>query len=302
MTEFKTPNNHPLNQLSVKNWVEQSDDKEIAQEFINITTYISYEKFKEVLYKCIDEMIDFMKSNNKTVLQFYISDEIETPYIHKSSYWIISHIKNYIKSSSEFIIEIIDNINVNVNDNDNEDGNDNYIIIADDASYSGSQISGIIESLCGKKLNFYFLIPFISMKALNVFKQSLIENGFNEVLNYSSKSSFIMKPIYELMDQENIIKLFKYYTEKGTNINAYPIYFDHKVADNYSSFPLIYSYGVIPNKKNQEIINNAKRNQIPLKKVFHKLDRIVFLENCDDSYEYDIVPQCPIPPYKPNFI
>jgi hypothetical protein len=294
--EFKTPYSHPLNQLSVKNWIEQSDEKEIAQEFINITTYISYEKFIEVLYKCIDEMIDFMKLNNKKILQFYISDEIETSYIHKSSYWIISHIKKYIKlSSSEFDIIIIDKI-------DDKDNKDNYIIIADDASYSGSQISEIIENLNGKSLNFYFLIPFISTKALNLFKQSLIENGFNEVINYSSKSSFIMKPIYELMDIENIIKLFKYYTEKGTNINQYPIYFDHKVADNYSSFPLIYSYGVIPNKKNQEIIINAKRNQKALKTVFHKLDRIVLLEKCDDSYDYDVAPQCPVPPYKPNFI
>jgi hypothetical protein len=294
MIEFKIPNSHPLNQISIKNWVEQSDEKEIAQEFINITTYISYETFKTVLYKCTDEMIDFMKLNNKTVLQFYVSNEIEPSYMHKSSYWIISHIKKYLQSFPEFDIKIIDKID--------EYDKDSYLIIADDASYSGSQISGIIENLYGKSLNFYFLIPFISTTALNTIKDSLSDNGFDEVINYPSKTCFIMKPIYELMDEENIIKLFKYYTEKGTGINQYPIYFDHKVGDNYSSFPLIYSYGVIPNKKNQEIIINAKRSQTPLKTVFHKLDRIVILENCDDSYDYDIVPQCPIPPYKPNFI
>jgi len=62
------------------------------------------------------------------------------------------------------------------------------------------------------------------------------------------------------MDANKIIKLFKYYVKDGFNIREYPIYFDHKVADSYSFFPLIYTYGVIPNKYNSEIILDCKKN------------------------------------------
>jgi hypothetical protein len=100
------------------------------------------------------------------------------------------------------------------------------------------------------------------------------------------------------------LELFKYYTEKGTNIRSYPIYFDHKIADSYSSFPLIYSYGIVANEKNKLIINDCRKKSIALKTKFKELDRIVFIENCiqNDTY-FDInKPNCPLQPYKQNFI
>ena len=78
------------------------------------------------------------------------------------------------------------------------------------------------------------------------------------------------------MNKTKIEKLFKYYTKSGLNIREYPIYFDHKVGDSYSSFPLIYSYGVIPNTHNQQIILKCKENFISLKSEFDNLERVVF--------------------------
>ena len=81
-----------------------------------------------------------------------------------------------------------------------------------------------------------------------------------------------MKPLTELMDIEKIKKLFNYYGSK--TITQYPIYFSHKIADSYSSFPLIYSYGIIANKKNKDIINDCKIRMIGLKTRFDELDKI----------------------------
>ncbi len=295
---YNVPNHHSINSKKLIEWLKRSDReiRPIAKEFIDKTIYISYRKFKSVLYKCVNELLKHLKSKDKNVLQFFITDD-DVSYKYKSSYWIISHIQEYMEKYPEFSITVVD-------DKKKLDFS-NTIIITDDASYSGSQISGIINDnfFDTKDCNIYLLIPFISNTALDV-----IINGFNEnnnmngIINYSSKSTFIMRPIYEIMDKDNIVKLFKYYTKEGSNIREYPIYFDHKVADNYSSFPLIYTYGIVPNEKNKDIIVNSKSKGIPFKNIFDSLDRVVFLNNCDNTYKYDINPACPIPPYKAHFI
>lgn len=105
------------------------------------------------------------------------------------------------------------------------------------------------------------------------------------------------------MTQDKIIKLFSYYTKDGQNVREYPIYFDHKVADNYSSFPLIYTYGIIPNQHNKNIIQMCKKNRLPLKNYFKDLQRVPILNNCSYDILYDIsTPPCPLQPYKKSFV
>lgn len=286
------PNKHNINNDKLNEWLNKSDKsiKEIALEFIMKTTYISYNTFVNVLKKCVNEMLLNIKSN---VLQFYMaSDDIN--YKYKSSYWIIMHIKTFI-DMNKYTIKIVDKI-------DNLDLN-NTVILADDASYSGSQISNFLEEFSNLKCNIYILIPFISNTSINLITLSFKENNINGDLYFVNKNKYIMKPIFELMDNNKIIKLFKYYTKDGNNIREYPIYFDHKVADSYSSFPLIYSYGVIPNEYNKKIIIECKEKRMPLKDVFNTLERVVFLNNCYEDYIFDILrPSCPSQPYKENFI
>jgi hypothetical protein len=61
----------------------------------------------------------------------------------------------------------------------------------------------------------------------------------------------------------------------------------------------------MPNQKNKEIISYCKMHFIPLKNRFDELEKIIFLNNCDNainnSNNYDINnPIYPIPPYKNN--
>lgn len=286
------PNNHKINKNKLKLWLDNSDKniQNIALEFITKTEHITYDKFKRIIKNSVKELLENIKGNT---LQFYLSSD-DVSYKYKSGYWVIKHILKYIDTDKYKISIITDK---------NKLDTSNKIIIADDASYSGSQISNFIEELEGLNIDIFIFIPFISNTAIDVINNAFIENNINGDIYFLKKTLFSIKPLYEVMDEKKIKALFSFYKKDGMNIREYPIYFDHKVADSYSSFPLIYTYGVIPNKKNRDIILDCKSKLIPLKNRFDELDRIVFINNCDESYSFDInKPQCPLSPYKPNFI
>ena len=137
------PNKHNINNTKLKEWLDKSDSpiKSIAHEFILKTKYISYSIFKKYLKNTYFEML---KSLNTTKLQFLIiSDNSSVSYKNKSGYWVLNHIIPYIdKIIYDYnIIYDINDINYNL-----------PIIIPDDATYSGSQISSFIEQFRKKKM------------------------------------------------------------------------------------------------------------------------------------------------------
>ena len=289
------PNKHSIDNNNLNLWLNKSDKdiKSIATEFIMKTTYISYSIFVKYLKKSFYEMISDLKTT-KTLQFLIISDNDKISYKYKSGYWILNHLYYYI-DTKEYSIKIV---------NDIKDIDTSIpIIIPDDASYSGSQISSFIENFENMSCDIYILIPFLSNTAIDVIKNMFNASNIEGNLFFPNKSKYIIKAIYELMNEEKIEKLFSYYTKDGKNIREYPIYFDHKVADNYSSFPLIYTYGVVPNIHNKNIIQMCKKNRLPLKDYFDKLERIPILKNCSINLEYNIgTPPCPLQPYKQNFI
>ena len=286
------PNKHNINNDNLKQWLDKSDAniKLIANEFILKTTYISYNIFKKYLKKTFLEML---KTLQPSTLQFLIlSDNVKVSFENKSGFWVYQHILEYIGKYNHKIITNIKDVDYNL-----------PIIIIDDASYSGSQISSFIELFSNTNCDIYIMIPFISNTAIDVITTTFKESNIEGNLYFPIKNKFIMKPIYELMDTDKIVKLFQYYTKDGLNIREYPIYFDHKVADNYSSFPLIYTFGIIPNAHNKAIITKCKKEKIPIKNFYNELERIPLLNNCQYDIPYDIgTPPCPLQPYKINFI
>jgi hypothetical protein len=282
--------NYNFNENLKNEWLAKCDNsiKDIAKEFLNITQYISNDIFDDYLLRSLDEMLDYYDTNKITALQFYIPENS----FNKSNYWVIIKLVEFLSKNEKYVITISDDLN-NFNPNV-------PIIIADDASYSGSQITSYIEDNINidKYDKLFILIPFISKIAIEK-----ISSYFNDKNNirFIEKNRYLLKPLTELMENEKIKRLFSYYG--NSNITQYPIYFNHKIADSYSSFPLIYSYGVMPNQKNKEIISYCKMHFIPLKNRFDELEKIIFLNNCDNainnSNNYDINnPIYPIPPYK----
>ncbi len=279
---------HSINTILKTEWLLQSDNniRDIAEEFLNITQYISNDIFDDYLLKSVNEMLEYYEELGILHLQFYIP---ENDY-KKSNYWVIKKVLKLI---------INDKYMITINHNPNLFDEKYPIIIADDASYSGTQISSYISDYINMdKYKLFILIPFIS----NIAIIRINEKGNNKI-KFIEKNKYEMKPLTEYMEIEKIKKLFNYY---GTKIiTQYPIYFNHKVADSYSSFPIIYSYGVIPNEKNKKIIDDCKMKLIPLKSRFDELDRIIFLNNCNSiiitSNNFDVnKPIYPISPYKSN--
>lgn len=261
-------------------WLLKCDNniREIAKKFLDKTEYISENKFDEYLLKSFNEMLEIYEFKT---LQFFNPEN--NP--NKSNYWVINKLLKFITDDTYSII---------VSDNISDFDSTYPIIIADDASYSGSQICNYIEDYIDvKKYKLFILIPFISKIAIERI------SNFSKDIKFIEKNRYELKPLTELMEIEKIKKLFDYY---GISIiSQYPIYFNHKVADSYSSFPLIYSYGIMPNEKNKEIIKYCKMKMIPLKTRFDELDRITILNNCNDinSSNFDINnPFYPIPPYR----
>lgn len=286
------PNKHPIDNDKLFKFLSRTDPdiKSIATEFIMKTQYIPYKLFVKVLKACFKEIVSKVKT---TILQFYLPKD-DKDYYHKSGYWILQHIKKYVnnKKYNLVVIDDIRKINTSI-----------PIIIADDASYSGTQLSSYIEAFANMNCDIYMLIPFISNTAIDVITEGFREFNIEGDIYFANKSKIIMKPIYELMEENKIEQLFSYYTKDGQNIREYPYYFDHKVADNYSSFPLIYTYGVIPNAHNKKIIQDCKKNRLALKDHFHKLQREAILKNCNTNILYDIgKPACPLQPYKMDFV
>jgi hypothetical protein len=282
--------NYNFNENLKNEWLTKCDNsiKDIAEEFLNITQYISNDIFDDYLLRSLDEMLDYYDTNKITALQFYIPENC----FNKSNYWVIIKLVEFLSKNEKYVITISDDLN-NFNPNV-------PIIIADDASYSGSQIISYIEDNINvdKYDKLFILIPFISKIAIEK-----ISSYFNDKNNirFIEKNRYLLKPLTELMENEKIKRLFSYYG--NSNITQYPIYFNHKIADSYSSFPLIYSYGVMPNQRNKEIISYCKMHFIPLKNRFDELEKIIFLNNCNNainnSNNYDINnPIYPIPPYK----
>ncbi len=269
-------------------WLAKCDIsiKDIAEEFLNITQYISNDIFDDYLAKSLKEMLEYFDNIKNIYIQFFIPENS----LNKSNYWVIKKLVKLINDNDndKYIISI---------NSDIKSFNNNFpIIIADDASYSGSQICSYIDDyIDSKNYKLFLLIPFISKIAIERIR------SYDNNIKFIENNRYELKPLTELMENEKIKRLFSYYG--NSNITQYPIYFNHKVADSYSSFPLIYSYGIMPNQKNKEIISYCKIKLIPLKNRFDELERIVFLNNCNNiiinSSNYDINnPIYPIPPYK----
>ena len=286
---IKKPNRHPFDINNVSLWLERSDPsiRQIASEFILKTVYINHNQFLKTYRAAIKEMLEILKTN---VLQFFINIDD----VNKSSYWIMQIVKKYI-NNKKYTIKII---------NDVKKLDESLpVIIADDASYSGSQMSNTIEDNFPRtKFDIFILIPFMSNTAIDIIKRSYTDNLNEGSIMFLDRSIYLMKPIYELMSKEKIEKLFLYYGSNSKYTREYPIYFDHKVADSYSSFPLIYTYGIIPNDYNKQLIHECKAKKKPFKDIYDKMERIPLLKNCTKDIPYDLMtPPCPLQPYKVNF-
>lgn len=280
------PKSHGLIGYKVEKFINNSDFcmKSIIKKLLDNTIYISFEIF--MLY-FIKNFKNFDKNEN---LFIYITDEFR----NKSNYWIYQ-LMIYYKDTIGFKENLII-----INDLKDERLIENSkIIIPDDCIYSGEQMRLIIEEIKNSrnlKLDIYLFISFMTNEGLNKIKDEFAKNSelVNCKLNLMKHIYYINKNINYYLNKAEI-KLFEEYYSIKIN-KQYLIYFDHKMPDDYSSLPLLYS-GIVANFHNKILLNLIRKQ----KKVNYKdeLMFIQFIDKTDNIRNINIMePELIKPPYK----
>jgi orotate phosphoribosyltransferase-like protein len=262
--------------------------KGIIEKVIENTIHISFETFMTYLIKNFKKIIT-NKSNINKDIYIYITED----FIEKSNYWIYQ-LLNYYKSKIGFNGNLI--IISSLNDEKLKDND--IIFIVDDCIYSGEQLKLVIEEMNNNrnlKLNIYLFISFMTNKGLDKVKKEFSENS-----NLNNCKLLLVHYIYYIDKSinnylfDNEIKILEEYYSIDIK-NRYLIYFDHKMADYYSTIPLIYS-GIVANSKNKELLFQIRKNKkIDLKK---ELDYIQFINKTDEIRNINVMqPEIIKPPY-----
>ena len=303
----------------VTEWLDKQcdpDAKLIGKFMIDITRHVTYTEFQEKLLESIIKIPKSTLNNKKYVIIIPDYDR------YKSNIWISSILIDKIDTLN-LDINILDIIPL---DDSNYNKILAYsllyeyidFIICDDASYSGLQLYVSIHKFNEEhklKIKIYCLIPFVSKRAIKRLSEipnlillysDIIQNikdrcaGLTWVYNYNLKLkngdiinpkfdnfndqlSFYLKKHFPNLNQKPADKNLTHY-ELNNNI---PIYFDHKIADHISSFPIIYHYGYI---KHEGICR--PKNVL----LFNNCDAVATLDGLNNKEYYE--QQCIIPFYK----
>jgi hypothetical protein len=305
---FRYPMSYPINMENAKKFIEASapDARSAVQKVIKATTHISFEKFIAYINSNLAEVVKFAAKNRPLFAYIDITND---EYINKSNYWIYLYVKQLAKKKYNKDVEFVKSIN------DKIIQDEDVILLIDDCAYSGSQIAetiSVMKNTYKKRVHIVLFVSFLSNYAVNIIKMTKSKN--TSIANCSftlPKYVYIVKPLGDYMTAHEFVPILKYYlsfymrfdAEKQLRIlteaaiqdmQKYPIYFDHKLADFVSSFPLFYS-GFVPNDANVNIINS--KNDLQKQYIMYPL-----ISNCEyiKNPEYDIS-TCPPPPYKDGY-
>jgi hypothetical protein len=326
-----TPLSYSLNKDNVKKFIDAIQNpkiKEAIRILLNNTTHVSHKEFVDMIKINIESIINL---RNKKRIYVYEDTKIADFY-YKSNFWIFKMIKEFIKA-----YDIKLHFTNDLNNNRIKDGD--MIMLIDDCIYSGIQLSNNIERIKNnkaKKLEMLLFVPYISKNGLNLIKTRFAQNKELNSCTLKLPDNYkIIVPFSCYATEEQAKSLADHYVHLNHKIilEAYPIYFDHKVAKHMSSFPTIYS-GIVPNIHNQGIIVDLVNAHEELDKyeflkfaqikggddvgyTLQKLNDIIknikeyinnqtkelqiipLLNNCQNVLAADLYESsCPIPPYK----
>jgi hypothetical protein len=320
---FRYPMSYPINMGNAKKFIAASapDARGAVRKFIKATTHISFETFISYINSNLAEVVKFATPNRPLFAYIDITND---EYINKSNYWIYLYVKQLAKKKYAKDVEFVKSIN------DKTIQDDDVILLIDDCSYSGSQIAetiSVMKNTYKKQVHIVLFVPFLSNKAVNIIKSTKAKNMSIANCSFSlPKYVYIIKPLSDYMTAHELVPILKYYlsyymrfeeekqlrilTESAIeDIQKYPIYFDHKLADFVSSFPLFYS-GYVPNDTNVNVMNSIRnlRNQKGSSKQ-REMDEIKkqyimypLISNCEYIKEpQDDISTCPPPPYKDSY-
>lgn len=302
------PLSYKLNQENVKLFIETADTsvQDTLRKLMATTEHFPFEYFITLLNKNLRQLSTTYLTNNRPLFA-YIDVSGKNDYKHKSNYWLYMYVKKTLDQPVTFISDLNDTM---LQDNDN-------IMLLDDCLYSGGQMSSTIRGLKlgEKRFNIILMVSFMSDYGLQK-----VHDAFHDV-NHNSKLIMpihvhYIQPITNFIPNDDVKQLFSFYNIVYDR-PRYPVYFDHKLADNESSCPEIYS-GIVPNNKNKMLLKEIKtikiksynpvytKQKTKLEQEKHdiesRLDIYPLLTNCENIRNTDLMkPMCPHPPYKEGY-
>ena len=186
--------------------------KDIAKTIIDNTIYVNFLQFKDTLLQLLKKLPP------KYNIYFNTNCKIG------SEHWIVILLWKYIKDNCVQLINHGDTIN-----------NDYPIILFDDCIYSGCNMCGSLEAIT-------YDTPHIVNNKIIAAVPYLVNGGDSHLIN-----EFKIDVIYQikLPSINNIIDKYDYdemYSSFGCEtMNVSPVYFDHKIANEFGSFPNFYN-------------------------------------------------------------
>lgn len=265
---IKNPGRHPIDNDKFSTWVHRqgddySSEKIFAELLRKYTKYVPYTEFYEKLERIsadIGVLISTYKPVNVVIL---IMGMTWNDPIKKSPLWVGLLYYGLLKEKVTHIMtDIRDTINL-------AEKQKTICIIAEDASYTGSQLKSFIGNInidINTKKNIEFILgtPYLSKKAKNNIKSALGRCYVSDVteLFHSIRDNVENEPT----SVKEIVKKSKGYKDIRTN---YTIYFDHKLADSYSIIQSIYALGTDLSSENRSdkvltLIKNCDYSQYNL--------------------------------------
>ena len=312
---FMESGHKSINDANVDKWFQniQNDSSEeikptydfFARTFIEFLLYVPFDKFYEILNRISLQLVEIVNSGDYKNIYFYIPDSA-----NKSNLWVAllfldCLVRNHILSSDEMRekIKFVNNYDALVNDSKNEKS---LCLYCDDMSYTGSQIKSNFmrrknTNLDDTNIDKYFIIAYLSnaaytklsiIKNVHFFKDTVVVNSYIDQLKhkYGETNPKMV---------ENVVKMFTYTNNQNDafftqgrkacncNMSYTPIYFDHKIADELSTFNKLLFTGSYPTTSVCEInpLIHGCNNIVELETLFGK-------NPCTTNYTLDSEVPC----------
>lgn len=218
----------------------QSVWTKLVYHILKNTLYVPFSTFKRELFKCVNL---FLRKNQDP---YYIIIDCKK---YGSDIWLLHLIFPLIRKDPNL---------KGVVDKDGVLNHNNYLIL-DDCIYTGSQIVGIIEELSTSSARSFFNIvcPYATRHGMDFINSEAKEKG-NDCGFYTAVvlDDRVMNDMYQKLFHTELNTLVPNSYDYNMMMHsimdkcpiilsygAYPIYFDHKVAGYFSSYPSIYLEG-----------------------------------------------------------
>lgn len=260
------PGNRELDPTRVEQYLQKltPEDQTAIKLLLENTKYINFSEFYSALMRSLASFVASVSKNEPLYLVYpkkFGSDwsatdrPAGTPAAGGcSEHWIIQLLWPVLREYN--ILGIINSSNVPISPTGKI-----HILFVDDAIYTGNNFLGSIDEYTDSVAQKFGVRSAILHQQYNVVVECLVPYlstcGYEQIVGMSRSLSFItnfhcaerlksFRNILTDLDQHK-----RFYSRFECEGWPCPVYFDHKVANNFGSFPQIYLHGYIPVNDNQ---------------------------------------------------